>query len=89
MFDQLKDLNNLRKQAGEMEKQLATVVISATSNDQSVAVTLNGKQDILSVKIAEGIALKRESLETAFQQAYESAQKQLQKILAEKFKGMM
>ena len=89
MFDQLKDLYNLRKQAAEMDKQLSSERVEASSSDELVRIVINGKHDILEVQIAERENYDRRSLAEGFKQAYASAQGKLQKILVEKFKGMM
>ena len=89
MFDQLKDLYNLRKQAAEMDKQLSAERVEGSSSGELVRVVINGKHDILEVQIADREHYDKKELAEGFKQAYSQAQGKLQKILVEKFKGMM
>ena len=89
MFDNLKDLYNLRQQAAEMDKQLSAERVAGSSNGDLVRIVINGKHDILEVQIAERDNYDKRELAEAFKQAFAQAQKSLQKILMEKFKGMM
>ncbi|MBX4204558.1 MAG: YbaB/EbfC family nucleoid-associated protein [Candidatus Doudnabacteria bacterium] len=89
MFDQLKDLYNLKRQAAEMDKQLSSERVEAASSDELVRIVINGKHDILEVQIADREHYDKKELAEGFKQAYSSAQSKLQKILMEKFKGLM
>jgi DNA-binding protein YbaB len=89
MFDQLKDLYNLRKEAAEMDKQLSSEKVEGSSSDDLVRVVINGKHDILEVQIADRSTYDKRELAEGFKKAYAQAQSKLQKILVEKFKGMM
>lgn len=89
MFDQLRDLNNLRKQAAEMQKQLEAEKVEAISGNELVRIVMNGKHDLLEVQIADRESYDKKELASAFKEAYTQAQSKLQKILADKFKGMM
>lgn len=89
MFDQLKDLYNLRKQAQEMDKQLSAERVEGVSSDGLVRIVINGKHDILEVEIADSDHYEKKALAEGFKQAFSKAQASMQKILMEKFKGMM
>jgi DNA-binding protein YbaB len=89
MFDQLKDLYNLRKEAAEMEKQLSAERVEGSSSGDLVRIVINGKHDVLEVQIADREQYEKRELAEGFKQAYKQAQGKLQKILMEKFKGMM
>jgi len=85
MFDQLKDLNNLRKQAAELQKQLEAEVFTETAG--SVTLTLNGNQELLEVIVAE--QADRKTIANDFREAYTRAQKKLKASLASKFQGLI
>ena len=87
MFDQIKDLYKLRSQAAEMEKLLASEKMTGNSKDGIVVLTMNGKHDLLDVQITNDTS--REGMQTNFKEAYADAQSKLQKVLMDKFKGMM
>ncbi len=89
MFDQLRDLNNLRKQAAEMDKLLSAERISGEAKSGLVRLVVNGKHDLLEVQIDPNQELDRAALAQAFKDAYSDAQNKLQKVLMEKFKGLM
>lgn len=87
MFDNLKDMYNLRKEAQEMEKQLKSESVEGQAGN--VRIVINGKHDLLEVQIIEDSPLDRKDLARNFKEAYAQAQSKLQKILVQKFKGMM
>lgn len=89
MFGQLKDLYNLRKQAQEMQKQLAFERVTGSSNDGTFSITLNGNQELLEVNISPDINLTNPEIEKNIKQAHADAQNKLKTVLAQKFQGMM
>jgi DNA-binding YbaB/EbfC family protein len=90
MFDQLKDLYNLRKQAAELQKQLESERISSDSNNGLVTITINGSHQLLDLTINKELAeTNKEQLSGAIKDAYNQAAENLKSLLAEKFKGMM
>lgn len=89
MFDSLKDLYNLRKQAQEMQKQLAMEKVTGYSQDQTFSLTLSGTQELLEVNISPDINLSHPEIEKNIKQAYADAQDRLKKMIAQKFQGMM
>jgi DNA-binding YbaB/EbfC family protein len=88
MFNQIKDLYNLKKQAEELQKQMSQEKITASSSDNLVTITINGNQELLDVKIAPE-NLNSDKLEHAFKDAFSRAQSRLKNTMAEKFKGMI
>lgn len=89
MFDQIKDLYNLRKQAQEMQKQMEQVAVTGTSRDGRLKITINGTQELVSVKCEAPESLSPAEVEKMVKEAHEDAQKQLKNIMVDKFKGMM
>jgi|GEM_PF-4540441 DNA-binding protein YbaB len=90
MFDQLKNLNNLRKQAAELQKQLEAEKITASSPDNLITITLNGAHELIDLKINRELsAVNADQLTFAFKDAYNRAESQLKNLLAKKFQGLI
>jgi DNA-binding protein YbaB len=89
MFDQLKDLYNLKKQAEELQKQMANEQITGTSRDGKFTVTLNGNQELINLEIAPDANLLAEEIKKSVKEAHKDAQDKLKSVLAQKFKGMI
>lgn len=89
MFDQLKDMYNLRKQAQEIQKQMAFEQVTGSSNDGTFSVTLNGNHELIKVDISTDIDLHNPDIEKNIKEAHHNAQEKLKKLLAEKFQGML
>ncbi|HYF97684.1 MAG TPA: YbaB/EbfC family nucleoid-associated protein [Coxiellaceae bacterium] len=89
MFDQLKDLYKLKKQADEMQRQLAQEQVSGQSKNGAVTITLDGTQEVKNVSVSTEAQLTAQQMETDIKQALDDAQHKLKSLLAEKFRGMM
>lgn len=87
MFDNLKNLYALKKQAEELQKQMAHELIAGTSG--IVTVTINGNQELVSVEVSSTEPANPQTLAQDFKSAFNAAQSQMKKLLAQKFKGMM
>lgn len=86
MFNKLKQINDLRKQAKDMQSQLAEVVVVGQSGGQRVMVTLDGNQTVQGVQISE--SGETEQLQRDIKDAFNDAAKKLQRELVTKMKGM-
>lgn len=86
MFNKLKQVNDIRKQAKEMQNALAEIVVVGESSGQKVQVTIDGNQQVQGVSIEEGMGAD----ETAkhVKDAFNSAMKQLQKEMAKNMQNM-
>ena len=51
MFDQLKDVYKLQKEAREMQKKMKALQIEAFSDDEDVKIVMNGMQEIETLEI--------------------------------------
>jgi DNA-binding protein YbaB len=89
MFDQLKDLYNLRKQAAEIQKQMAHEQVTGSSADGTFSLTINGNHELIKVDISQDIDLHHPEIEKNIKQAHQNAQEKLKKLLAEKFQDML
>ncbi len=52
-FGQMKDLYNLQKKAKQMQKELKSLEIEASSNDGTVNAVVSGEMKLISLTIAE------------------------------------
>jgi DNA-binding protein YbaB len=84
MFDQIKDLYKLQKEAREMQKKMKTVIVEGFSDDEDVKVRMNGLQELEDIEIADELLSpqNKKELTKALMQAIKDAQKRLQKELA-------
>ncbi len=87
MLDKLKELRKLQKQAKDIQKQLAKTHIEAEEN--GVIVIINGKQEVLEVKIAEENNQDSKKLEKTLVKVFNKALKKSQEVGAEKMKAVM
>lgn len=81
MFDKMKQLYELKKQADQMKKELEAEVIEVSHGD--VKVKVNAAQKVLNLDFPEGI--DPDKLRDAINKANEEAQK----VAAKKMQGMM
>lgn len=88
MFDKIKDMYAMRKEAQEMQAVLASERATGASRDGSVRITMTGGFDIVEVLVADGATLTKESVERAVKEAFVDAQQKIKGILMQKFKGM-
>ncbi len=86
MFNKLKQINDIRKQAKDMQSMLAEVIVVGQSSGGRVMVTLDGNQSVQGVQIEEGSDVKQISQDV--KDAFNDAAKKLQRELASKMKEM-
>lgn len=84
MFDQIKDLYKLQKEAKEMQKKMKQIMVEGYSDDEDVKIKMNGLQEIDSIEIDDELMSvdNKKELVKAFIQAVKDAQKRLQKEMA-------
>lgn len=87
MFDKVKDMYKLQKQAKQIKKKLANTHIEAEVD--SVVVVINGEQEIINVTIPEELLTNPKKLEQALVKAFNKAVKKSQQIAAEEMKDVM
>ncbi len=84
MFNKIKALKDVRSQAKQLEKALEDV--KATGSSKGVTVTVNGKQEVISIEIPED--LEREKIADAIKDAINDAMKRIQKDAQKAIKDM-
>lgn len=87
MFDKVKDMYKLQKQAKQIKKQLKNLHIEAESG--GVTIVIDGQQEIISVSISDEAMASKQGLQEHIKKAFEKALKKSQQIAAEKMKGIM
>jgi DNA-binding protein YbaB len=87
MFDKLKQLNQLRKQAKTIQSELEKIHIEA--EESGIKVTINAKQEVISVDIPEEMGTNTANLSRLLVKAFNKATKKSQEVAAEKMKGLM
>ena len=81
MFDKMKQMYELKKQADEMKKMLEAEVLEVEQGD--IKVRVNGAQKILSLSFPENVDPDR------LRDAINKANDEAQKVAAKKMQGMM
>lgn len=96
LFNQMKDLYKLQKEAREMQKKMKTLHIVGYSDDEGVKVTVNGLQDIEEMEISDELLSvnKKKDLIRAIKEALKDSQRKLQKEMSkdmdiDKIKNML
>lgn len=86
MFDKMKDLYKLQKQAKEIKKKLAKTHIEAEQD--GIIVIINGEQEVIEVKISEEAKMDS-NLEANLVKCFNKAVKKAQQIAADMMKDVM
>jgi DNA-binding protein YbaB len=89
LFDKLKDVNEMRKQAKQIELMLGQVTVSGASSGDKIKITMDGNQNIKSVEVSPDVAGDKSEVARHIRSALEDLFKQHKKVLQSKFGGMM
>lgn len=89
IFDKLKDVNEMRKQAKQIEGQLAAVQVTGKSSGGKIQLTIDGNQNVLSVAVDPGIVGDKSEIGRHIRSALEDLFKQHKKMLQSKYSSMM
>lgn len=88
-LDKLKDVNEMRKQAKQMEAMLATEGVSGKSSGGKIIISMDGNQNIKSVEVSPEIVGDKAEIARNIRAALEDLFKQHKKMLQNKFGSMM
>lgn len=88
-MDKLKDINEMRKQAKQLETLLATETVSGHSSGEKIKIVIDGNQNIKSVEVSADIAGDKSEVARHIRAALEDLFKQHKKMLQSKFGNMM
>lgn len=86
MFENIRDLAAMKKQADQLKKVLNDEQITGTAADGQVSVTINGNQELLDISIADDLLSPqtKSELQSALKEAWQNTQTQLRQLLAHK-----
>jgi len=86
MFNKLKQIQELRKQAKELQNNLSAETITSKSEQGLVKVTIDGNHKVKNVEIDNNLLNieSKEKLENGLQDAYNKAVDEVQKMMARK-----
>ena len=89
-LQQAKDLNNLRKQAQQIQKELKDTLIEVTELDGMVKVVFTGEQKLEELHIDPQLLdpSKQKDLENAIKNSITQAIKQSQQVAAQKMQAI-
>ena len=89
MFQKMKDLYNMQKQAKAIKKELASIHIEAEVD--GVVAVVSAEQEVISLEIPDDLVAleKKQRLQKAILDSIKKAMKKAQEIAAEKMKGVM
>jgi DNA-binding protein YbaB len=89
LFDKLKDIGEMRKQAKQIESQLAKETVTGKSGGEKIKITIDGNNNVLSVEVSPDIAGDKSEVARHIRQALEDLFKHHKKMLQSKFGKMM
>ncbi len=89
IFDKLKDVNEMRKQAKQIEMMLATEEVTGKSSGGKIEIIIDGNQTVKSVKVDDSIVGDRGDIARNIREALEDLNKKHKKMLQSKFGNMM
>lgn len=87
MFDKIKDMYALQKQAKQIKKELKNIHIEAEVD--GVIIVMDGEQEVVKVEIPESLSGDPKKLQDILLKAFNKALKKAQEIAAEKMKAVM
>lgn len=90
MFEKIKQLKQLRDQAGQMKAALSKETVQADSAHGKISVVMDGNQEILALNIDKEMLAPDKKVETekAIKEAANEAIKKSQKAMAQKIQSM-
>lgn len=90
MFDKMKELMEMKRQADQIKKELDALVIEYT-DVRGVKVVINGSQDIKSLEIDDGLVnvANKKRLENDVTRSLNGAIKKSQHAAAQRMKNLM
>ncbi len=89
LFDKVKDLNEMRKQAKQIEMMLGAEEVVGKSPGEKIKITIDGNQVVKSVEVSDSIVGDRGEIARNIREALEDLNKKHKKMLQSKFGNMM
>ncbi len=85
LFDKIKDMNEMRKQAKHIELQLAQETVTGGSSGGGIRITIDGNMAVKSVEVQPQVAGDKSEVARHIRSALEDLFKQHKKMLQTKF----
>lgn len=89
LFDQLKDLNQMRQQAKQMQLMLANEEIMGQSKDAMIRLVMDGNQNVKSVEVMDAIVGDRKKIAQDIREALSDMNENYKKLIGSKFGNMV
>ena len=89
IFDKLKDINEMRKQAKQIELMLAQETITGQSSGGKIKIVIDGNQVVKSVEVDPSVAGDKSEVARHIRSALEDLFAKHKKALQSKFGGML
>lgn len=89
LFDKLKDINEMRKQANQMQALLGAEIVTGESSGGKIKITIDGNMEVKSVEVLPEVAGDKSEVARHIRSALEDLFKQHKKMLQKKFGNMM
>lgn len=88
-FDKIKDINEMRKQAKQIEMMLGAEEITGKSSGEKIKIIIDGNQKVKSVEVSDSIVGDRGEIARNIREALEDVNSKHKKLLQSKFGSMM
>jgi DNA-binding protein YbaB len=88
-LDKIKDVNEMRKQAKQIEGVLGNETVTGKSSGEKIKIVIDGNQVVKSVEVDASIAGDKSEVARHVRAALEDLFKQHKKMLQSKFGSMM
>lgn len=91
IFDNLKQIGQLKQQAAQFEKILRSKTVQVASPKGELKLSINGKMELVNIEIAPEV-LKPENkayLEKLFKSTFVSAQKEVERMISTEMRSQM
>lgn len=85
LFDKLKDINEMRKEAKHIEALLAQETVTGRSSGEKIKITIDGNNNVKSVEVSPEIVGDKSEVARHIRAALEDLFKQHKKMLQSKF----
>ena len=89
LFDKIKDINEMRKQAKQIEIMLAAEEVMGKSPGEKIKITVDGNQKVKSVEVSDSIVGDRGEIARNIREALDDLNSKHKKMLQSKFGNMM
>ncbi len=91
IFDNLKQIGQLRQQAAQFEKILRSKTVEVSSPKGEIKMRVNGKMELINVEISSDV-LRPENksyIEKLFKNTFFSAKKEIERIISSEMKSQI